>query len=61
MKQTALIMAAAGFAMSAAGQTAAPAQQPLARAETSFDFVVHASYAEAAPLFGPEGERAWAG
>lgn len=28
---------------------------------TSFDFVVHAPYAVAAPLFGPEGERAWAG
>ncbi len=29
--------------------------------QTSFDVVVHASYAETAPLFGPEGERAWAG
>jgi hypothetical protein len=28
---------------------------------TSFDLVVHASYAKTAPLFGPDGERAWAG
>jgi hypothetical protein len=28
---------------------------------TSFDLVVHAPYAKTAPLFGPEGERAWAG
>jgi len=29
--------------------------------ESSFEVVVHAPYAEAARLFGPEGERAWAG
>jgi hypothetical protein len=29
--------------------------------ETSFDLLVYAPYPEAAPLFGPEGERAWAG
>jgi hypothetical protein len=29
--------------------------------ETAFDLVVHASYSETAPLFGPEGERAWTG
>jgi hypothetical protein len=29
--------------------------------ETTFKVVVHAPYAEAAELFGPEGERAWAG
>jgi hypothetical protein len=28
---------------------------------TSFDLVVHAPYAKTAPLFGPEGERPWAG
>jgi hypothetical protein len=27
----------------------------------SFDVEVHLPYAQAAPLFGPEGERAWAG
>ena len=31
------------------------------RFRTSFDLVVRAPYAQAAPLFGPEGERAWAG
>jgi hypothetical protein len=28
---------------------------------SSFDLTVHASYARTAPLFGPQGERAWAG
>jgi hypothetical protein len=32
-----------------------------AHVETSFDLVVKAPYAETAKLFGPEGERAWAG
>jgi hypothetical protein len=31
------------------------------RTQTSFDLVVSAPYAEAAALFGPEGERGWAG
>ena len=39
---------------------APPAQRPL-HLSTSFDFVVQAPRAMAAPLFGPEGERAWAG
>jgi hypothetical protein len=39
----------------------APRQQPLLHLNTSFDFLVHAPLAKAAPLFGPEGERAWAG
>jgi len=38
-----------------------PPAQPLLHLSTSFDFVVHAPLAKAAPLFGPEGERAWAG
>ncbi len=42
-------------------QTASPKSEALMHAETSFDLVVRASYAEAAPLFGPEGERPWAG
>ncbi|HEY3988668.1 MAG TPA: hypothetical protein VGM02_05160 [Acidobacteriaceae bacterium] len=32
-----------------------------AHVSTSFTFTVNASLHEAAPLFGPEGERAWAG
>ena len=47
------------MAMAAMGQDAAPGR--LLRTSTSFDLVVHASYPKAAPLFGPEGERAWAG
>lgn len=31
------------------------------RARSEFTFVVHAPPAEAFPLFGPEGERPWAG
>lgn len=38
----------------------APVPQ-LLRTQTAFDIVVHLPYAEAAPLFGPEGERPWAG
>jgi len=48
------------LAMPALAQTS-PAAEPLLHVETSFEFIVHASYAETAPLFGPQGERAWAG
>jgi hypothetical protein len=60
MKPALAIPAAAVIAVSAFGQSAAPAPQ-LLRTQTSFDIVVHLPYAEAAPLFGPEGERPWAG
>jgi hypothetical protein len=53
-------MCAVGVGAMAAGQ-AGPAPQERAHVETNFDVVVHAPYAEAARLFGPEGERAWAG
>jgi hypothetical protein len=36
-------------------------QGPLARAKSEFTFTVHAPLAVAFPLFGPEGERPWAG
>ncbi len=36
-------------------------QQPAAHVTNSFTFTVNAPLREAAPLFGPEGERAWAG
>jgi hypothetical protein len=49
----------AGPAAIAQSETSAAA--PLLRTSTSFDLVVHAPYAEAAALFGPNGERAWAG
>ena len=47
------------MAAPALAQNAATA--PLLHRSTSFDLLVHASYADTAPLFGPEGERAWAG
>ncbi len=33
--------------------------EPVYRVRTEFEFLVHAPYKVAAPLFGPEGERAW--
>jgi hypothetical protein len=59
MKQLLPLIAAAGLAAPAFAQTAPP--EPLLHVRTSFDLVVHAPYAVTAPLFGPEGERAWAG
>jgi hypothetical protein len=56
----AAIAAATALGSSALGQSPAPAAQ-LLRTQTAFDIVVHLPYAEAAPLFGPEGERSWAG
>lgn len=56
----ALVSIAAVLAVSALGQSTAPAPQ-LLRTQTAFDITVHLPYAEAAPLFGPEGERPWAG
>ena len=42
-----------------AAHPAAP--EPCLHIRTAFNFEVHASYEETAPLFGPEGERAWVG
>lgn len=55
------LIAAAAFAAPAFCQSGAAAPEPLTRTETSFNLVVHLPYREAARLFGPEGERAWAG
>jgi len=56
----ACITAAAALGTSALAQSASPSPQ-LLRTQTAFDLTVRLPYAEAAPLFGPEGERAWAG
>ncbi len=48
------------FTAVAAAAVAQPAT-PLAHVQTSFDVVVSQPYVEAVKLFGPEGERAWAG
>lgn len=44
-------------------QSTKTAQAPaaLAHVSNSFHFLVHAPLGRAAPLFGPEGERSWAG
>jgi hypothetical protein len=60
MKNLVLLAAAIGTSAPAFGQGGAPSEQNL-HTRTSFDLVVRAPYAEAARLFGPEGERAWAG
>jgi hypothetical protein len=59
MNRTLALTAAAVIGTSALGQST-PATQ-LDHTQTAFDIVVHLPYAEAAPLFGPEGERPWAG
>jgi hypothetical protein len=61
MKFLACIMSVAGLALPAFAQAPAGTAPPLLHLSTSFDLVVHASYAVTAPLFGPEGERPWAG
>ena len=37
-----------------------PSSGPAYHVRTEFAFTVHAPYTTAAPLFGPEGEKAWA-
>jgi hypothetical protein len=49
----------AGIALPAHAQSTTALQ--LLRTTTSFDLAVDAPYPAAAPLFGPEGERLWAG
>ena len=39
----------------------AAARGPVVHVRNEFEFTVHAPYAEVAPLFGAEKERAWAG
>ncbi len=56
-----ILFLALGTNAAVAGQVAPQAKEPLMHTKTSFTLVVHAPYAEAAPLFGPEGERVWAG
>lgn len=38
----------------------AASSRPVVHVRNEFEFTVHAPYRVAAPLFGPEGERAWA-
>jgi hypothetical protein len=47
--------------MAAIAQTTPETPEKLLRTSTSFSLIVRASYEKTAPLFGPEGERGWAG
>jgi hypothetical protein len=54
--------AIAGVATLLSAQTKPQAEESAcAHVRTSFDFVIAAPFREAAPLFGPNGERGWSG
>jgi hypothetical protein len=64
MKQAVLVflMMCAPFALAQQPETTVTETPPsIAHVSTSFAFTVNAPLQDAAPLFGPEGERAWAG
>jgi hypothetical protein len=61
MNSLAIIVGAAAMALPALAQIPSATPAPLLHLSTTFDLLVHASYAKTAPLFGPEGERMWAG
>jgi hypothetical protein len=61
MKAITLLVGIAASALPALAQTSFAQPEPLTHVSTSFDLAVHASYAKTAPLFGPQGERPWAG
>jgi hypothetical protein len=61
MKVILTLFLIASAAAAAYSQKAPLVPEPCMHIRTSFDLVVHAPYAVVAPLFGPEGERAWAG
>jgi hypothetical protein len=61
MRTILVAIATVAFMTNSLAQSSTPQAEPLARQTTSFDLVVHLPLAQAAPLFGPEGERAWAG
>lgn len=66
MKATTMIILAAGV-LAVSGLAfkhyyhRAASDGPVAHVRNEFEFTVHAPYRVTAPLFGPEGERAWAG
>jgi len=63
MIATALVIFVFGIFTMNNTQSTASAQAPVAPAHVSnsFHFLVHAPLRSAAPLFGPDGERSWAG
>jgi hypothetical protein len=56
-----LLSIAFTWATFALAQTAPVAPESLMHTQSSFELIVQAPFAETAPLFGPEGERVWAG
>lgn len=55
------ILLLAALAWNSASLSAQTDKEARMHIETSFDLVIHSPYPEAAVLFGPEGERPWAG
>jgi hypothetical protein len=61
MRNLITLIAAAGLAAPVLSQPAPEPPKPCIQLRASFEFIVHAPYAATAPLFGPIGERTWAG
>ncbi len=61
MKNLLTLIAIAGLTSQGLAQTSPASPETSGRFVTSFELTVHAPYSETAALFGPEGERAWAG
>ena len=61
MRSLVLLLTVTAHAATVYAQVPTAQSEPLMHAETAFSLVVHLPYSETAPLFGPEGERAWAG
>jgi hypothetical protein len=65
MKMTTLVVLAVGVLAALAllylHRHRSASSEPVAHVRNEFEFTVHAPYRVAAPLFGPEGERAWGG
>ena len=64
MKRTMLLVLimCASYALAQHPETAVTdSPQPMAHVSSNFTFTVDAPMKDAAPLFGPEGERVWAG
>jgi hypothetical protein len=61
MKNVLPVLAIAALAAPLLSQSAPATQEDRIRTQTTFELLVHAPYALTAPLFGPNGERAWAG
>jgi len=61
MKNILPLIAVAGLAAPAFSQSVSASPEPFLHLRASFDLVVHLPYPQAAPLFGPDEERVWAG